>query len=460
MHSKISFYYLALLFAALTCVTQADPILSAQDQAFLHDQAQRIVNLARVAPGGQSGGRTNSTPYAMLLPDSQQTYIAHWLRDSNMATGADFVSANDVSDWIKLTAATIPTKDWHVRDGVDVPAWSVPDHINFDGKPTYFAGNYEEGDKQGGGGFGALPLFDDAFFFLFDVSEYWRLTGKLDLFQSQVTLQDGTAMKLSDLCRKVFDAIPVDAATGIPDAGTGPAVNVRDFGFCDAIQKTGKFMFTAVLRYDAALRMEKLERAAGDSANADYYRDAAALIKKNLAPTFYHDGDHHGEGWLWSATGDCHQPDVWGSAYAISIGAVDEATAPKVALSLLRGYQDHSLVLGGCVSEVLQHDPANPTGWQKTGLPFGVYQNGAYWGTGTGWYLAALNTIDPEAARAMGVEYVNFLRAHMLPNGTTTAWEWFNPNTNAYIHPSYVATVALVYGTLQRDGLLQPDKQP
>jgi hypothetical protein len=285
------------------------------------------------------------------------------------------------------------------------------------------------------------------------------MTGKLDVFQSQVATKDGSPMKVSELCRKVFDAIPVDA-NGIPDAGTGPVVNVRDFGFCDSIQKTGKFMFTAVLRYDAALRLEKIERAADDAASADYYRDAAALIKKNLATTFYHDSDHPGEGWLWSATGDCHQPDVWGSAYALSVGAVDPETAVKVARSLLRGYQDHSLVLGGCVSEVLQHDPANPHGWQKTGCPWGVYQNGGYWGTGTGWYLAALNMIDPKAARAMGAEYVNFLRANVLSNGTTTAWEWFNPNTNTYQHSSYVATVALAYGTLQRDGLLRPDAHP
>jgi hypothetical protein len=459
MLSKNPFYYLAALFATLTCGAQAEPVLSAQDQAFLHDQAQRIVNLAHVAPGGQSGGRTNTTPYNMLLPDSQQTYTAHWLRDSNMATGADFVKASDVGDWIKLTAATIRTQNWHVRDGVDVPAYWVPDHINFDGKATYFAGNYEEGDKQGGALFGALPPMDDNFYFLFDVAEYGRMTGKSDYLAEPVTLQDGSSIKLSDLCRKVFDAIPVDA-NGIPNAGTGPQVNVRDFGFCDAEQKTGKFMFTAVLRYDAAVRLEKLSRAAGDSAGTDYYRDAAALIKKNLGPTFYHESEHPGEGWLWSATGDCNQPDVWGSAFAVSVGAVDDETAQKVARILLRGFREHTVVLGGCVSEVLQHDPANPNGWQHSATPFGVYQNGGFWGTGTGWYIAALNTIDPAAARAMGAEYVNFLRANVTSNGTTTAWEWFNPNTNTYQHSSYVATVALAYGTLQRDGLLRPDAKP
>jgi hypothetical protein len=446
----------AVSIVALSALSlaQADPVLSPVDQAFLHDQAQRIVNLARVAPGGMSGGHTNTTPYAMLLPDSQHTYMAHWLRDSNMATGADFVTGQDVGDWIKLISATIRQQNWHVRDGVDVPAFWAPDHINFDGKATYFAGNDEEGDQQGGGRNGALPPMDDNFYFLFDVAEYGRLTGKTDHLQWQVATFDGSSMKLSDLCRKVFDPIPT-GADGIPNAGTGPQVNVRDFGFCDTEQKTGKFMFTAVLRYDAAQRLEKLLRAAGDPAGADYYRDAAATIKKNLSAVFYHDSDKTGEGWLWSATGDCHQPDIWGSAYAIAVGAVDDETAAKVAKSLVRSFRAHTEVLGGCVSEVLIHDPANPHGWQKSTVPYGVYQNAAYWGTGTGWYLVALEKFDPEAAHDMGAEYVNFLRANVLTNRTTTAWEWFNPNTNTYVHSSYVATVALAYGTLARAGMLR-----
>src|SRR6202012_2915655 len=102
-----------------------------------------------------------------------------------------------------------------------------PDHINFDGKPTYFAGNYEEGDKQGGGPNGALPPMDDNFYFLFDVAENWRLSGTHEVYNSTVKLQDGSSMKVAELCQKVFDAIPVDD-NGIPDAGTGPQVNVRD----------------------------------------------------------------------------------------------------------------------------------------------------------------------------------------------------------------------------------------
>jgi tetratricopeptide (TPR) repeat protein len=37
------------------------------------------------------------------------------------------------------------------------PAFAVPDHINLDGKPTFYPGNYERGSKQGGNPFGKYP---------------------------------------------------------------------------------------------------------------------------------------------------------------------------------------------------------------------------------------------------------------------------------------------------------------
>jgi hypothetical protein len=447
----LAFAFVAASFGA----AHADPIFSPEDQAFLHDQGARIVKLARVAPGEKSGNATNTTPYVMHLPDSHQVYTAFWVRDSNMALGADFVSADDVRDWIKLMCATISNKDWQVRPDVLVPAYSVPDHINFDGKPTFYPGNYEEGDKQGGGDLGAVPLLDDAFFFLFTVNEYASMTDSTDLFTSQVTTPTGTTT-LSDLCLKVFDAIPVDPTTGIPMTGDVHQPNAwgKDFGFCDTIQKSGQLLFTAVLKYDAARRLASLYRKIGNKEAADHLTEAADKIKKNIPTVFYHDSDHTGEGWLYSATKVCSQPDVWGSAYAIAVGAVDGDVAHKVALSLLRGYRDRSLVNGGCVSEVLQHDPANPKGWQNTVLPFGIYQNGAYWATGSGWYIVALNSIDPHAARAMARDYVEFMRANRLEDGTSQAWEWFNPGINHYEHPQYVASAAFAYGILNRAGLL------
>jgi hypothetical protein len=445
-----------LAFDSISAPLSADPVLSREDTTFLHDQAMRIVQAARVAPGEKSGGGINTTPYVMHLPDSHQAYTAFWVRDSNMALGGDFVSETDVRDWIKLTVGTISNKDWQVRPGVLVPAYSVPDHINFDGVATYFPGNYEEGDKQGGGYNDSLPPLDDAFFFLFSVNEQAAMSKSVDFFNSQVKTKDGDLVPLRDLCLKVFDAIPVDVATGIPITGKGtdPNAHGKDFGFCDTILKTGKLMFTAVLRYDAALRIASLYRKAGQPQIADRLLQDAALIKKNLGPTFYREGVTSGEGWLSSATGDCNQPDVWGSAYAVAIGAVDATTAPKVARALLRGFKDRSTVISGNVSEVLPHDPAFPHGWEKSQNNFPTYQNGGYWATPSGWYIVALNTTDPAAAQQMARDYVDFMRANRMEDGVSQAWEWFDPNTNTYVHPQYVASAAFTYGILKRANLL------
>jgi hypothetical protein len=456
MSSLLRFLVLSLCLSVIAKPNaRADSLLSPEDAVFLHQQAARVVGLARVAPGEKSGSATNTTPYVMHLPDSHRAYTAFWVRDSNMALGADFVPADDVRDWIKLIASTIPSKDWQLRPGVRVPAYFVPDHVNFDGKATFFPASYDETNQQGGGEWGSLPPFDDNYFFLFTVSEYAEMTKSTRLFKSLITTSTGP-MLFSDLCLKVFDAIPNDAATGIPLDGDVFQPNKwgKDFGFCDTVQKSGKLLFTALLKYDAALRLAPLYRKIGNSVVADHLDQTAELIKQNLVSTFYHDSEHPGEGWLYSATGVGNQPDVWGSAYAVAVGAVQGETAQKLARSLLRGYRDHSLVRDGCVSEVLQHDPANPKGWQNCVVPFGTYQNGAYWPAGTGWYVMALNTIDPSAARAMAKDYVEFIRANQLKDGTSQAWEWFNPGAHHYEHPQYMASIAFAYGLWNRAGLL------
>ncbi len=446
----------ALALACAGASGAAAPVLSREDAAFLREQAAKIVQLARVAPGERSGGHVNSTPYVMHLPDSHQVYTAFWVRDSNMALGGGFVPASDVRDWIKLTVSTVSKRDWQVRPGVLVPAYSVPDHINFDGIATYYPGNYEEGDKQGGSYNGSLPPLDDAFFFLFSVCEEAALSHGLDFFRSKVTDKDGDPVVLLELCRKIYDAIPTNPDTGMPITGDNalPNAHGKDFGFCDTILKSGQLMFTAVLRYDAAVRLAPLYRSAGAPAMADRLLHDAARIKAHLAGVFYHAGAHPEEGWLHSATGDCNQPDVWGSAYAVAVGAVDAATSPKVARALLRGYRDRSTVISGCASEIVIHDPAFPKGWEKTPQPYPTYQNGGYWSTPTGWYIVALNTIDPASARAMAKDFVDFMRSNRTEDGTSQAWEWFNPNINQYFHPQYVASAAYPYNILNRAHLL------
>jgi hypothetical protein len=436
--------YCALVLVAFN--VSGDPILSPEDAAFLHDQAKQIVHKARVAPGEKSGGKTNTTTTVMLMPDSQLAYTAHWIRDSNMDLGADFVSADDVLGWIKLIAATVPPE---TGNGVNVPAWCVPDHINLDGTVSFFPGWYSDGTAHQG-----IPPLDDPLFFIFDCDEYAKMVGSNEFLRQEVPIGKGK-FKIGDLCFKVLEQVPNDPVTGLVVIQDVDKHQAHDFGFCDAEWKSGKVLFPSLLRYDAACRLDRRLRTVDDVGGADWQHREAEKIKANIVSTFYHDSPQHpGEGWLHSATEVGNQPDVWGSAYAIALDILDPETKRKVGASLVRSFREHTEVNGGCVSEVLEHDPANSNGWQISGTKFGEYQNGAYWGTGTGYYLVALSKVDPAAAKAMAAEYVAFLRANMRPDGMTQAWEWFNPATKQYVHPLYCATVALPYCQLKEAGLL------
>src|ERR1019366_9799163 len=106
--------------------------------------------------------------------------------DAVMMLGADLIPAAEVEGWIRLMASTLREQDWQVRPGVVVPAYAVPDHINFDGRPVFYPGTYETGEKQGGKPFGKYPPLDDHFYFITAVYEHWKLTRDLTLFRSRV----------------------------------------------------------------------------------------------------------------------------------------------------------------------------------------------------------------------------------------------------------------------------------
>jgi hypothetical protein len=408
-------------------------LLDPSDEAFLRAQAQRVVASAHLAPGAVSGQWRNSTPYDLHVPGGNMGYPAFWVRDAVMMLGADLIPAAEVEGWIRLMASTLREKDWPVRPGVVVPAYAVPDHINFDGRPTFYPGNYETGEKQGGKLFGKYPPLDDHFYFISAVHEHWRLTRNLTLFRSRV----------GALCEKVYAVAPQDAATGLVTAGDTETENAKDGGFCDAEFKSGKLLFPSVLKLVAARQLAELFDAAGDRAKARHYRADAARLRRHIGRTFL-DAD----GWLRSATGVGNQPDVWGSAFAVWADAVEPPATHRISRSLVRAYRDRTAVREGCVRHILTTDQTNHGAWQKSLAAPGTYQNGGYWGTPSGWYIAAIHRVDPQAARDMAREYVHFLR-------TSEAWEWFNPDTGKHSNPLYVATVALPYISLVRAGLLR-----
>lgn len=401
-------------------------LLAPADEAALHEQARKVVASARLAPGQVSGKWRNATPYAVHVPGGNMGYPAFWVRDAVMMLGADLVPANEIEGWIRLMASTLRTSEWNVRPGVVVPAYAVPDHITFEGKACFYPGSYDTGTKQGGNPYGKYPPLDDHFYFLSAVYEHWKLTRDVRLFR-EVGLP---------VVEKVYAVAPSEAGTGLVTAGPVDTENAKDWGFCDTVSKSGKLLFPSVLKFRAARQLAELFEASGDAAKARLYRKQADALRRAIGRTFLRE-----DGWLYSATGVGNQPDVWGSAFAVWAGAVDAKTAARVARTLVAAYRGGKVVKQGCV----RHLPEGV--WERTGAKPGTYQNGGYWGTPSGWYIAAMYRVDPEAARQMAREFVEFVR-------TSPQWEWFNPETGKNANPQYVATVALPYISLLEAGLI------
>jgi hypothetical protein len=431
------------------------PVLSAEDEAFLKTQARRIVDAARLAAGGAAGDHHNTTPYDLRVPGGNMGYPAYWVRDSVMMLGGDLISAAEVEGWIRLIVSTLRgPSDWEVRPGVVIPAYAVPDHVNFDGRPTFYPGNYETGDRQGGPPWGKYPPLDDGFYFLAAVHEHWRLTKDLRLFGARLKTSFSEE-KLTDLCEKVY-AVPLsDPKTGLVTAGDIEKENAKDWGFCDGVSKSGKLLFPSILKFRAARRLAELFAASGDAQRAAAYRRDAGRITASLGPTFLRPALGGTEGWLHSATGVGNQPDVWGSAFAVHSGVLDAPTARAVSSALARAFRERTAVQDGLIRHIPTTDRVNQGGWEVSAIDLGTYQNGGYWGTPVGWYISALHGSDPAAASDLAGEYVRSLRRDMRPDGMTQAWEWVNTETAKASNPLYVASVALPYLSLLEAGLLR-----
>jgi hypothetical protein len=407
-------------------------LLSAEDEAFLHDQARRLAAAARLGPNQEP----NQTPYAIRVPGGNMGYPAFWIRDAVMMLGADLVPADELAGWIRLICSTIPgPSHWAVRPGAVVPPYAIADHINFDGRPTFYPGTYDSGTRQGGPPYGKYPPIDDYFYFLHAVWEHSKLAGDTSLFEARVKTA-WTEMPLWQLCERVY-AVPLsDAATGLCVSSDIQTENAKDFGFCDTVNKSGLLLFPSLLKFVAARQLAGLFRAIGQPDKARQFDADAHRIGRAIGRTFLHDG------WLHSATAVGNQPDIWGTAYAVWCGAVAGKLADSLGRSLARAYRDKSAVREGCV----RHTFGN---WESTGSKPGEYQNGGYWGTPVGWYLTALERADGAAARAMAADYIGFLRSHLRPDGTAEAWEWFNPDSGRRVNPLYAATVVLPWISLR-----------
>ena len=421
------------------------------DAALLRKMTERLVSASNVQPGQTISVGKNSTGRALLTPGSNEpgmsTYPAFWIRDPGWIAETGMLPAEDVWGWITLMTETMQGHEpRYLKSGGVILPYSIADHINMDGSPVFYPGTYKSDDTQGPP-FGLFPPHDDQYWVVFNSYAYAKLTNE-PILNKKVPTPMGK-MALGQVCELVHNAFPVDARSQLCIASANLSEHIVDWGYNDTINKTGLLMFPSLLRYESALKLSHLFAHAGMQEEAITYQQQASLLQRSIIETFYVENEAH-EGFLYSATGIGHKPDVWGSAYAVYLGILPEELATATAKWLLRNYRTGETVLHGQV----RHLPCYAGEWEVAQCAVETYQNGGYWAYPAGWYIYALSLVDDEAAAQMFHEFLTYQREIWDDSLRSCAWECINPARNHYQNPGYLTTIALPYVTLRNKKLI------
>ena len=358
----------------------------------------------------------------VAVPSGDDKYPSFWVRDCAMMAESGLFSREDWKRYIQIIArhGINDSKTKILANGLSVPPYAVADHINYDGKPVFFPGTYASGDDQGCGRCGFLPPLCDNYLFLSMAAEY--------LLQAD---DPEVRNELEALAEPVWGAYCIDSKTGL--CACGEQDRAVDWGFCDQIIKTGKLLFPSLLRFRAA---RLLAKALGDS---EYNRRADKLAAA-IQETFF----EKETGWLLSATDIGKQPDVWGTAFAVCVGALEEKSETAAANALLKAYENGDATKCGYVRHILlSRDFSKDSAWESApGLAIGNYQNGAWWSTATGWYVYAVNIVSPGAARRLIDDFIRHTRENRL-NGTP--YEFFRSDIGEASGLNYGTSAALPF---------------
>lgn len=404
---------------------------------FLTGLTRDVVEASRVRPGQSVGvSGPNRTGGTLIKPGGRECYPAFWVRDHALSLASRMITLDEQRHALLLTAATQQAEDWPTPTGSLVPRGAIADHITFEGIPIFFPGTYDPG-KQGGL-YGKRPALDDHFFFIEMAWQFCRQSGNRALLG-----QDIGGLTLSDRLELAFSVPPARPDTQLVWCAEGD--RGVSFGFTDSVIHTGELLFASLLRHQAALQLAELT---GNSR----YRDLAASISRALPSTFPSTG-----GLLCASTGLSRQPDVWGSALAVYTGAVDDVVGSRICGALAEAYRQGTLALRGGIRHLLTTDDfSTESAWERTvdASPINTYQNGAYWGTATGWVCFAIALVDEPLAKRLAGEYIAALQEGDFRKGSGFGepYECFHPVAGYRQNPVYMTSVTCPLAAFRRLG--------
>jgi hypothetical protein len=426
---------------------------------FLKEMTGEVLEASRIRPGESlldlPGGKEikigshiplkNTTGVTLVRPGGWNCYPAFWIRDFAMSLESGLVPDDELLGMILLTASKQNGPEERVLVKACIPPFAVADHIRLDGEPVYFPGTYSSGDDQGGD-FGYYPPYCDYYYFVEMVYRYVAQSKDDSILTREVA-----GYSVLERIERAFETPLTDPHTNL--AWTSAQKRAVNFGFMDSIIQTGSLLFSSLLRYQAALMLSELLIRLNYTERSLYYQRIASQIRE-VVPIVFGDGS----GWLMAATDISRQHDVWGTAFAVHIGLL-QGSDRLAALEVLRdGYTAGRTCYRGNVRHIpCGDDYSSTSAWELTVNRPGPreknrYQNGAYWGTPSGWYINSLSQIDMAMAERLFMEYTDELMSGDFRNsqGVGSPWECLHPDGDYRQNGIYLTSVAVPFASLMQ----------
>lgn len=416
-------------------------ILSNRDMEFLKEMTKDVMESSRIYPGQKISDEfgSNNTGGVLIRPGGRNCYPAFWIRDYAMSLESGFVTIEEQKHMLSLTASKQCDQTWISKAGGMIPLGAIADHIRIDdSQPIYYPGTYDY-NSQGGKTWGMLPPYGDQFLFIHMAWNYFKTASETSFLMEEIN-----GIKLIDRLEMAF-RVPPTQKDGVL-VYTNEDFRGVDFGFRDAITITGDLCLPSILKYKASLELAELFEKTERKDKAGIYIKIANRLKNEI-PEIFSDK----RGMLRASTGKSSQADVWSTALAVYYGILDGENMKKTCRFLSDSYQNGTLAYKGNIRHVLTTDDFNDsTAWEISLAAKNTYQNGAYWGTPTGWVCFSIAKVDIKVARQLAIEYIEELKENDYRKGDEfeAPYECFHPNGNKQ-NPVYLTSVTCPYAAFK-----------
>jgi len=428
-----------LICSAVIAIGQDWPdhaLLSKSDMEYLAGLTKEVVAASRIIPeqriSPDFGG--NHTGGILIRPGGRDCYPAFWIRDYAMSLECGFITLEEQKHMLQLTASTQCDQAWITDAGSMVPLGAIADHVRIDdSKPVYFPGTYDY-KGQGGRKWGMFPPYCDNYFFIHMAFNLAKSGTSIQFLQKEIN-----GIRLIDRLEMAYK-VPPTRQEGVL-ISTNDDFRGIDFGFRDVITITGDLCLPSLLKYRASLEMAELLESMSRKDKAKIYRMIADQLKNEIPAKFLDD-----RGMLLASTGKSSQADVWSTVLAVDFGVLSGDKLDKTCHFLADTYKKGMLAQRGNIRHILTCDDFNDsTAWEKSLVAKNTYQNGALWGTPTGWVCKAIALVDLVAARQLAKEYIDDLRSGDFRKGAEFGAPWECYNSSSPQNAVYMTTVTCPY---------------